>query len=76
MLVSQFGSIKKKEDDTISMFNTKLKNIVNQVYQLREEIFRCEACQEIPEIIRGFDAQVVAIEEAHDTFTMRLDEMM
>ena len=77
MLASKFEDLRMGEDETIAEFNGKLQDIENQAYPLGKEYSEVKLVRKtLRSLPERFGAKVAAIEEARDTSTMRLDELM
>lgn len=73
----RFENLKMKEDETIAIFNAKLMDISNQVFQIGK---RCSdeklVRKTLKSLCKRFEAKVATIEETRDITTMRPDNFM
>ncbi|XP_024018312.1 uncharacterized protein LOC112090655 [Morus notabilis] len=77
ILTTRFENLRMHETETISEFNSRLCDIANESFALGEKIpevkLVSKALRSLPQ---RFAYKVTAIEEAKNTETMRLDELM
>jgi hypothetical protein len=77
MLTTQFEELEMGDHETLAIFCNKLRDIANQVFQLREqhqeEMLIRKTLRSLP---LRFHAKVATIEEYRDVSKMRLDELM
>ncbi|CAM8880355.1 unnamed protein product [Rhodiola kirilowii] len=77
MVTSKFESLKMKEDETIADFNTIVLDIANESFALGEPIYEERLVRKVLRSLpQQFAMKAVAIKEAQDVKTMRLDELM
>ncbi|CAM8978738.1 unnamed protein product [Rhodiola kirilowii] len=77
MVTSKFENLRIQEDETITDFNTRVLDISNESFALgepmSEETLVRKVLRSLP---KRYAMKVLAVKEAHDVRTMRLDELM
>ncbi|KAL8556430.1 hypothetical protein ACS0TY_004031 [Phlomoides rotata] len=77
MLGTQFENLKMKEDETISAYNERLSEIVNESYSLGESISNVRVVNKILRTVpKCFDAKICVIEEAKNTDQLSQNELI
>ena len=77
MLASKFEDLRMLKDESINDFNSKLCEIANEAFTLGEKYTEIKLIRKtLRSLLDRFAIKVVAIEEANDVNTMRLDELM
>ena len=77
MLASRFEDLRMLEDETISDFNSKLCDIANEAFTFGEKYSETKLVKKtLRSFPKRFTYKVVAIKEAKDVSTMKLDELM
>ena len=77
LLTTKFENLRMDEDETISEFNTRLRDIVNSSFALGEKISEEKIARKILRSLpKRFNIQVTAIEESQDLSTMKVDELI
>ena len=77
MLTSRFEDLKMIEHETISDFYSKLCDIANESFALEEKYLDTKLVKKtLRSLPERFAYKVIAIEEARDVSTMKLDELM
>ncbi|CAM8877574.1 unnamed protein product [Rhodiola kirilowii] len=76
-VTSKFQSLKMKEDETIADFNTRALDISNESFALREPISEKRLVRKVLRSLpQQYAMMAIAIKEAQDVTTMRLDELI
>ncbi|CAM8954176.1 unnamed protein product [Rhodiola kirilowii] len=77
MVKSKFEKLRMQEDETIADFNTRVLDISNESFALgepmSEETLVRKVLRSLP---KRYAMKALAVKEAHDVRTMRLDELM
>ncbi|CAM8963409.1 unnamed protein product [Rhodiola kirilowii] len=77
MVTSKFKNMKMKEDETIADFNTRVLDISNESFALGEPMSEEKLVRKVLRSLpKQYAMKAIAIKEAHDVTTMRLDELM
>ncbi|KAK2356863.1 gag-protease polyprotein [Trifolium repens] len=77
LLTTKFENLRMDEDETISEFNTRLRDIVNSSFALGEKISEEKIARKILRSLpKRFNIKVSAIEESQDLSTMKVDELI
>ena len=77
MLASRFEDLKMMENETVSDFNSKLCDITNEAFALREKYSNTKLVRKtLRSLPKRFAYKVTAIEKARDLNTMTLDELI
>ena len=77
IIASSFEEIRMEEDETFDEFYTKLKDIVNSVFNLGESIAESKIVKKILRSLpERFHAQITAIEEVKDIDQLPLTELV
>ena len=77
MLATRFEDLRMMENETISDFNSKLCDIANEGFALREKYSDIKLVRKtLRSLPERFAYKVAAIEEARDLNTMSLKELM
>ncbi|KAL8512352.1 hypothetical protein ACS0TY_018726 [Phlomoides rotata] len=77
MLGTQFENLKMKEDETITSYNERLSEIVNESYSLGESISNVRVVNKILRTVpKRFDVKICAIEEAKNTDQLSQNELI
>ncbi|MCI10090.1 gag-pol polyprotein, partial [Trifolium medium] len=70
-------NLKMDEDETISEFNTRLRDIADSSFALGEKMSEGKLARKILRSLpKRFDMKVTAIEEAQDLSTRKVDELI
>ncbi|CAM8922405.1 unnamed protein product [Rhodiola kirilowii] len=76
-VTSKFESLRMQEDETIADFNTRVLDISNESFALGELMAEETLVRKVlRSLIKRFAMKALAVKEAHDVKTMRLDELM
>ncbi|CAM8917541.1 unnamed protein product [Rhodiola kirilowii] len=77
MVTSKFENLRMQEDETIADFNTRVLDISNESFALgepmSEETLVRKVLRSLP---KRYAMKALAVKDAHDVKTMRLDELM
>ncbi|CAM8940637.1 unnamed protein product [Rhodiola kirilowii] len=77
MVTSKFENLKIQEDETISDFNTRVLDIANEAFALGELMTEETLVRKVlRSLLMRYAMKALAVKEAHDVRTMRLDELM
>ncbi|KAK2402989.1 gag-protease polyprotein [Trifolium repens] len=77
LLTTKFENLRMDEDETISEFNTRLRDIVNSSFALGEKISEEKIARKILRSLpKRFNIKVTTIEESQDLSTMKVDELI
>ncbi|KAA0067564.1 Retrovirus-related Pol polyprotein from transposon TNT 1-94 [Cucumis melo var. makuwa] len=76
LITSKFEALKMTEDESVSEYNERVLEIANDLLLLGEKISESKiVCKVLRSLPRKFDMKVIAIEEAQDITTLKLDEL-
>ena len=76
-LMTDFKTITMKEDESFDTFHSKLKDIVNSLYNLSEIIFESRAVNKILQSLPDrFLLKIIAIEESKDLDSLIENELI
>ncbi|CAM8986673.1 unnamed protein product [Rhodiola kirilowii] len=76
-VTSKFESLRMQEDETIADFNTRVLDISNESFALLEPMTEETLVRKVlRSLTKPFAMKALAVKEAHDVKTMRLDELM
>ncbi|MCH81188.1 gag-pol polyprotein [Trifolium medium] len=76
LLTTKFENLKMEEDETISEFNTRLRDITNSSFALGEKMSEEKLARKILRSLpKRFDMKVTTIEESQDLSTIKVDEL-
>ncbi|CAM8982706.1 unnamed protein product [Rhodiola kirilowii] len=76
-VTSKFKSLRMQEDETIADFNTRVLDISNKAFALREPMTEETLVRKVlRSLTKRFAMKALAVKEANDVKTMRLDELM
>ncbi|KAK2356066.1 gag-protease polyprotein [Trifolium repens] len=77
LLTSKFENLRMEDDETISEFNTRVRDIANSCFALGEKIPEEKLARKILRSLpKRFSMKVTAIEESRDLSTMKVDELI
>ncbi|CAM8966753.1 unnamed protein product [Rhodiola kirilowii] len=77
MVTSKFKNLRMQEDETIADFNTRVLDISNESFALGEPISKETLVRKVLRSLpKRYAMKALAVKEAHDVRTMRLDELM
>ncbi|CAM8886958.1 unnamed protein product [Rhodiola kirilowii] len=77
MVTSKFENLRMQEDETIADFNTRILDISNEAFALGEPISEESLVRKVLRSLpKRYAMKALAVKEAHDVKTMRLDELM
>ena len=77
LLTTQFENLRMKEDELISDFNIRLRDIANTSFSLRKKMSEEKLVRKIIRSLpRKFNMKVSVIEEAQDLSNMKVDELI
>ncbi|CAM8962862.1 unnamed protein product [Rhodiola kirilowii] len=77
MVTSKFECLRMQEDETITDFNTRVLNISNESFALGEPLTEETLIRKVlRSLTKWYAMKALAVKEAHDVKTMRLDELM
>ncbi|CAM8996726.1 unnamed protein product [Rhodiola kirilowii] len=77
MVTSKFENLRMQEDETIADFNTRVLDISNESFALGEPISEETLVRKVMRSLpKRYAMKALAVKEAHDVRTMRLDELM
>jgi hypothetical protein len=76
-LTTQFEELRMSDHVIVPEFGSKLRDIANKVFQLRERYFKEKLVHKtLSSLPPQFHTKVAAIEECRDVLTIRLDDLM
>ncbi|CAM8982318.1 unnamed protein product [Rhodiola kirilowii] len=76
-VTSKFENLRMQEDETIADFNTQILDISNEAFSLGEPMTEETLVRKVlRSLTKRFAMKALAIKEAHDVKTLRLDELM
>ncbi|CAM8943912.1 unnamed protein product [Rhodiola kirilowii] len=76
-VTSKFENLRMQEDETIADFNTRILDISNEAFSLGEPMTEETLVRKVlRSLTKRFAMKALAIKEAHDVKTLRLDELM
>ncbi|CAM8960129.1 unnamed protein product [Rhodiola kirilowii] len=76
-VTSKFKNLRMQEDDTIADFNTRILDIANEAFALGEPMTKENLVRKVlRSLTKRFDMKALAVKEANDVKTMKLDELM
>ncbi|CAM8880830.1 unnamed protein product [Rhodiola kirilowii] len=76
-VTSKFENLRMQEDETITEFNTRVLDIANEAFALGEPISEEKLVRKVlRSLTKRFGMKALAVKEANDVKTMRLDELM
>ncbi|CAM8916923.1 unnamed protein product [Rhodiola kirilowii] len=76
-VTSKFENLRMQEDETIADFNTRVLDISNEAFALREPMTKEALVRKVMRsLTKRFAMKALAVKEANDVKTMRLDELM
>ncbi|CAM8966101.1 unnamed protein product [Rhodiola kirilowii] len=77
MVTSKFENLKMQEDETIADFNTRVLDISNEAFALGEPLSEETLVRKVlRSLTKRYAMKALAVKEANDVKTMRLDELM
>ncbi|CAM8982585.1 unnamed protein product [Rhodiola kirilowii] len=77
MVTSKFENLKMQEDETIADFNTRVLDISNEAFALGEPLSEETLVRKVlRSLTKRYTMKALAVKEANDVKTMRLDELM
>ncbi|KAK2402591.1 gag-protease polyprotein [Trifolium repens] len=77
LLATKFENLRMEDEETISQFNTRIRDIANSTFALGEKIPEEKLARKILRSLpRRFNMKVTAIEESQDLSTMKVDELI
>ncbi|CAM8877983.1 unnamed protein product [Rhodiola kirilowii] len=77
MVTSKFESLRMQKDAIISNFNTRVLNISNESFALGEPMTEETMVRKVlRSLTKRYAMKALAVKEAHDVKTMRLDKLM
>jgi hypothetical protein len=77
LLPTKFENLKMEDDETISEFSNRIRDIANSSFALGERIPEEKLTRKILRSLpKRFDMKVTAIEESQDLRTMKMDELI
>ncbi|KAK2396297.1 gag-protease polyprotein [Trifolium repens] len=77
LLTSKFENLRMEDDETISEFNTRVRDIANSCFAIGEKIPEEKLARKILRSLpKRFSMKVTAIEESQDLSTMKVDELI
>ncbi|CAM8937745.1 unnamed protein product [Rhodiola kirilowii] len=77
MVTSKFENLRMQEDETIADFNTRVLDISNESFALGEPMSEEKLVRKVLRSLpKRYAMKALAVKEAHDARTMRLDELM
>ncbi|KAK2359752.1 gag-protease polyprotein [Trifolium repens] len=77
LLTTKFENLRMEDNETISEFNTRLRDIANSSFALGEKIPEEKLARKILRSLpKRFNMKVTAIEESQDLSTMKVDELI
>ncbi|CAM8982960.1 unnamed protein product [Rhodiola kirilowii] len=76
-VTSKFENLRMQEDETIADFNTRVLDIFNEAFALGEPMTKETLVRKVlRSLTKRFAMKALAVKEANDVKTMRLDELM
>ncbi|CAM8977942.1 unnamed protein product [Rhodiola kirilowii] len=76
-VTSKFENLRMQEDETIADFNTRVLDISNEAFALGEPMTEEALVRKVlRSLTKRFAMKALAVKEANDVKTMRLDELM
>ncbi|CAM8910823.1 unnamed protein product [Rhodiola kirilowii] len=76
-VTSKFENLRMQEDETIADFNTRVLDISNEAFALGEPMTEETLVRKVlRSLTKRFAMKALAVKEANDVKTMRLDELM
>ncbi|CAM8910535.1 unnamed protein product [Rhodiola kirilowii] len=76
-VTSKFENLRMQEDETIADFNTRVLDISNEAFALGEPMTEETLVRKVlRSLTKRFTMKALAVKEANDVKTMRLDELM
>ncbi|CAM8947808.1 unnamed protein product [Rhodiola kirilowii] len=76
-VTSKFKNLRMQEDETIADFNTRVIDISNEAFALGEPMTKETLVRKVlRSLTKRFAMKALAVKEANDVKTMRLDELM
>ncbi|CAM8943821.1 unnamed protein product [Rhodiola kirilowii] len=76
-VTSKFENLRMQEDETISDFNTRVLDISNEAFALGEPMSEETVVRKVlRSLTKRYAMKALAVKEANDVKTMRLDELM
>ena len=76
-LTTQFENLRMRDDESLSDFYTKLYDIANKSFALSEKISETTLVMKIiRSLLDRFSSKVIAIEEAKDLGSMKVEDLM
>ncbi|CAM8978326.1 unnamed protein product [Rhodiola kirilowii] len=77
MVTSKFENLRMQEDETIADFNTRILDISNEAFALGEPLSKETLVRKVlRSLTKRYAMKALAVKEANDVKTMRLDELM
>ncbi|KAK2411140.1 gag-protease polyprotein [Trifolium repens] len=77
LLATKFENLRMEDEETISEFNTRIRDIANSTFALGEKIPEEKIARKILRLLpKRFNMKVIAIEESQDLSTMKVDELI
>jgi hypothetical protein len=77
LLSTKFENLKMEDDETISEFNNRIRDIANSSFALGERIPEEKLTRKILRLLpKRFNMKVTSIEESQDLRTMKMDELI
>ncbi|CAM8943748.1 unnamed protein product [Rhodiola kirilowii] len=77
MVTSKFENLRMQEDETIADFNTRILDISDEAFSLGEPISEESLVRKVLRSLpKRYAMKALAVKEAHDVKTMKLDELM
>ena len=77
LLATKFENLRMEDEETISEFNTRIRDIANSTFALGEKIPEEKLARKILRSLpKRFNMKVTAIEESQDLSTMKVDELI
>ena len=77
MLISRFGEIRMKQDDTFEEFHDKLNDIVNSIFNLGERIPKPRIVRKLTRsLFERFHPKVTNIKENKDLNKIKIEDLV
>jgi hypothetical protein len=77
LLTTKFENLKMDEDETISKFNTRLRDIENSSFALGERMYEEKLARKIRRSLpKRFIMKVTTIEKSQDLSSIKVDELI
>ncbi|XP_057452470.1 uncharacterized protein LOC130744299 [Lotus japonicus] len=77
LLTTQFENLRMKEDETISDFHLRVRDLANASFALGEQMSEEKLARKILRSLpKKYDMKVTAIEEAQDISSIKVDELI